>query len=177
MPSFQFLPFPSNTAPNIDITGEVERIDNHLSIRFEVGGNIEQIILPERSNSSTRKHDLWKETCFEFFLAVLDQPQYWEFNMSPSGDWNVYKMDAYRRVGFREEELIQQMQVKVQKEANGFVLHTNIDLTPLFQKEHVLEAGITAVIQSTDGTQSYWALTHPGQQADFHFRESFIVKL
>lgn len=177
MSVFKLIPFPSNNPPNINITGEVERIDNQLSIRYKVNGEIERVILPEQSSSPARKDDLWKRTCIEFFLSIPDGPQYWEFNMSPSGDWNAYKMDAYRRVGFREEGLIEQMQVKVQKEARGFILRTNIDLTPLCKEEQLLEAGVSAVIQTNDGMESYWALTHPSQQADFHSRAGFIINL
>jgi len=36
---------------------------------------------------------------------------------------------------------------------------------------------ITAVLQSRDGTCSYWALLHPGPEADFHRREGFALRL
>jgi hypothetical protein len=40
-----------------------------------------------------------------------------------------------------------------------------------------LEIGITAIIQTTDSYETYWALTHPAPFADFHLRESFILAL
>jgi len=175
--SFTLVPFPAKDLPNLGIACKVERIDNQLSLRYEIKGDIEEVILPEPSNPPARKDDLWRATCFEIFLALQDKPHYWEFNMSPSGDWNAYRMDAYRRVGFQEERLIRKAEVKIRKQSGKFVLNTNIDLMLLFQKEQVLEAGITAVIQTTQGTESYWALVHTGQQADFHLRESFTVIL
>ena len=138
-------------------------------------GNIKQIILPTLSASLARKDDLWKATCFEFFLAIPGHPQYWEFNMSPSGDWNVYVMDAYRRVKFREERSMKQIQLKVQKDASGFFLNTNVDLNPIIQPTETLNIGITAVIQTKDGDDTYWALAHSGAQADFHLREDFLI--
>jgi hypothetical protein len=116
-------------------------------------------------------------TCFEFFLAVKESPQYWEFNMSPSGDWNAYHMDAYRRIGFREEILIQQLPFQIQKDANNFLLRAEIDLSPILHPEQALDIGITAIIQTLDGNETYWALVHPAPQADFHLRESFIIGL
>ena len=37
--------------------------------------------------------------------------------------------------------------------------------------------GIAAVIKLAGGGLTYWALTHPGPQADFHRRDSFLVEL
>ena len=97
--------------------------------------------------------------------------------MSPSGDWNVYRMDAYRRMGFRQERGLLQLPFEIKKEANGYSLDVAADLTPVFRLGEELELGITAIIQTTEGYETYWALTHPGTQADFHLRESFVLWL
>ena len=138
---------------------------------------MERILLPRTSIRAARKEELWKATCFEFFLAIKDQPPYWEFNLSPSGDWNVYHMDAYRRIGFREETGIHQLPFEVQQEKMNLSLNAVAELSPLFPLDQVLECGITAVIQTIDGLETYWALTHPGPAPDFHLRESFMLEL
>ena len=129
------------------------------------------------SRRPARKDELWQTTCFECFLAIPDGPQYWEFNMSPSGDWNVYHMDAYRRVGVREETSIQQLPFAVQKDVDCFSLEVSVDLDPIIRQENIVQVGISSVIQTKDGIESYWALAHPNPQADFHLRESFILVL
>jgi hypothetical protein len=86
-------------------------------------------------------------------------------------------MDAYRRVGFREETSIERLPFEAQKAENTFVLIAVVDLGSLFQLDDLLEVAITAVIQTRDGTETYWALAHPAPQADFHLRESFILAL
>jgi hypothetical protein len=175
--SFSLIPFPTPTIPAITITGTIARHSNVLSLHYFLAGNTTEIDLPSQSRFPSRKHELWKATCFEFFLAITNQPQYWECNLSPSGDWNVYRMDAYRRIGFREETSIRQLQFEAQRWADRFTLSVAVDLSPLFQTGDLLEAGITAVIHTKDGNESYWALTHPAPQADFHRRESFILAL
>jgi hypothetical protein len=40
-----------------------------------------------------------------------------------------------------------------------------------------LQVGIAAVIRLAGGGLTYWALTHPGPQADFHRRDGFLVEL
>lgn len=177
MQIFSLIPYSADNLPQVQITGEIERMENRLSVHYAVTGKINSILILTSSTFPSRRHDLWKATCFEFFLAVKDQPVYWEFNLSPSGDWNAYAMDAYRRIGFREETRIEAIQFKVENEAGGFGLRAEVDLNPLFGEEQILEAGITAVIQTRDRNESYWALVHPGSQADFHLRESFTVFL
>jgi hypothetical protein len=86
-------------------------------------------------------------------------------------------MDAYRRISFREETLIQQLPFEVQKDTNGFLLNMAIDLNPIIRLEQILEVGVAAVVQTKEGNETYWALVHPAPVADFHLRESFILAL
>ena len=189
--SFSLIPFPAPTIPHISVTGNISVQKNILHLNYSCTGNIEDVFLPPASVTSSRKDELWKTTCFEFFLAIKDQPHYWEFNMSPAGDWNAYHMDAYRRVGFREETSIQMLPFEVQNtrvakapqtESSGYeegIIHLNamVDLNSIVPQNQHLDFGITAIIQTTDGNETYWALTHPAPFADFHLRESFILEL
>ena len=177
---FTLIPFDAPHLPEISLSGKLSLDDHFLNLRYSLAGETESILLPPASLVPSRKDELWKATCFEFFLAIRDQPGYWEFNMSPSGDWNAYRMNAYRRVGFREETSIQQVQFETREEVNTFVLNAVVDLNPIFQHgfdSDLLEIAITAIIQKKDGNETYWALTHPAPQADFHRRESFILEL
>jgi hypothetical protein len=110
-------------------------------------------------------------------VAIEDQPGYWEFNMSPSGDWNVYRMDAYRRIGFREEEAISQLPFESKHESNLYSLDVSVNLSRILRPEQGLQVAVTAIIQTKGSHESYWALAHPAPYADFHLRESFILSL
>ena len=153
------------------------RAENNLSIHYEVHGEIEQILFAASSSTPARKDDLWRATCFEFFIAIQDQPQYWEFNMSPSGNWNVYVMDAYRQVNMREETAFTQLPFEFRKTNDKVLLDISVDLNPILRMEQPLQIGVTAIIQTTNRNESYWALAHPGPHADFHLRESFSIRL
>lgn len=177
MKDFRLIPFNSNTKPDINITGAIDRSDNDLFIRYEISGEIDRIMLPSESISPVRTHDLWKSTCFEFFIAMKDQPGYWEFNLSPSCDWNVYAMDAYRQVNMREEAALAQLPFQFQKTNARLFLDIAVDLTPIIQTDQVLQIGISAVVQTRDGQEIYWALAHPGTQADFHLRGGFLLEM
>ena len=103
-------------------------------------------------------------------------PQYWEFNLSSSGDWNVYVMDAYRQVGMREETRIKRFPFEVQKGADSLSLEMAINLDLIIAREKSIEVGVASVIQTKNGKETYWALLHPRPEADFHVREGFILK-
>jgi hypothetical protein len=174
---FMLIPFPARDIPAISLTGRL-LLENHiLTLYYTLSGKTDCVLLPHLSQTPGRKDELWRGTCFEFFLAVKDQPGYWEFNMSPSGDWNVYRMDGYRRIGFREETAISQLHFEFRKESNGSSLDASVDLTPLISPESELQVAVTAIIQTLDGEETYWALIHPAPYADFHLRESFILEL
>src|SRR5215211_3872200 len=174
---FSLTPFPAPNIPAITITGSVSLQNNLLSLHYSLEGSIEDVLLRPTPPNPSRKNGLWKGTCFEFFLAIKDQPGYWEFNMSPSGDWNVYRMDDYRRVGFREETAISQLPFGFKKELGRHLLDVFVDLSSLIQPHDELQLAITAVIQAKDGAETYWALVHPAPYIDFHLRESFILAL
>ena len=96
--------------------------------------------------------------------------------MSPSGNWNVYVMDAYRQVGMRQETRIQRIPFDVRKEADGLSLEMAINLGPIIASKKPIEVGIASVMQTKNGKETYWAMSHPRPEADFHARESFVLE-
>ncbi|GET40715.1 DOMON-like domain-containing protein [Microseira wollei] len=132
--------------------------------------------LVEQSNTPARQHQLWEETCFEFFLGIKNSPQYWEFNLSPAAQWNVYRFDGYRQ-GMQEELAFSTLPFRVDNQADSLTLCIDVDLDKIVAEEQLLDVAITTVIKHKNGEITYWALTHRGTEADFHLRESFIIEL
>jgi hypothetical protein len=175
--SFSLIPFSIQGAPDLTITGEVTRRSNTFYIRYELDVNLETVVLPSWSAAPTRRDEIWRTTCFEFFLAIENKAQYWEFNMSPSGDWNVYVMDAYRQVGMREETRIKRFPFEVHRESRrSLSLELAINLDPIIAREKPIEVGIASIIQTLNRQETYWALVHPRPEADFHLREGFVLE-
>ena len=182
--TFSLQPFPSTKSlPNLKIVGNIARNSNQLTICYMLEGDFKEIALAKPtggiappSNTRSRKHELWKDTCFEFFLSIKDSARYWEFNLSPAGHWNVYRFDAYRQ-GMQEETAFTILPFNVQNQAEGLALVLDVDLDKIVSAKQAIEVGITTVIKHRDGEVTYWALTHRGAEADFHLRDSFIVEL
>ncbi|AVH66940.1 DOMON-like domain-containing protein [Nostoc sp. 'Peltigera membranacea cyanobiont' N6] len=175
--TFSLQPFPSNESPpNLKISGNIARNGNKLAIHYMVEGDLKEIAIVSPSNTPSRKHELWKDTCFEFFLGIKNSAQYWEFNLSPAGHWNAYRLDGYRQ-RMQEEIAFENLAFNVQNQANGLVLALDVDLDKIVSAEQAIEVGITTVIKYRNDEVTYWALTHRGVEADFHLRDTFIVKL
>jgi hypothetical protein len=174
---FALRPFPAKVLPpGIGITGSVGWDAGKFSIRYELRAAASEIAVPEAADMPNRRDGLWKDTCFEFFLGPENADRYWEFNLSPSGHWNVYRFTSYRE-GMQEEQAVAALPFVVVMEQDSLALTLNADLSGSVGRERTLDAGIAAVVKLADGTLTYWALAHPGPRPDFHRRDSFILKL
>lgn len=174
---FFLRPFPTaGSLPRVRIGGAIGRRCTTLAIRYGLLGELADLAIPAPAAVPARRYALWEETCFEFFLALKDSPRYWEFNLSPAGDWNVYRFAAYRQ-GMQEETAITALPFTVQHESDSLSLTVELELDGIVRANQTLEVAVSAVIKQGNGEATYWALTHRGPQADFHRRDSFIIAL
>lgn len=175
--SFSLKPFPSaGLLPHLKITGTIERHSKTLSISYTLLGHLTEVLIPALADMPGRKDSLWEETCFEFFLGVNNSDQYWEFNLSPAGHWNVYRFESYRQ-GMQEEQAFTSFPFSVQNQLSALRISLKIDLDKIIPTNQTLKIAIGAVTKPVNGTITYWALSHPGPQPDFHREESFILEL
>jgi hypothetical protein len=184
MNSFTLKPFPSaNSLPAMlvpsgfdnEINGTIDRQDGMLSIEYRLSGDLTALEIAPLATVPTRKDQLWETTCFEFFLGIPGGRNYWEFNLSPSGDWNIFHLDDYRQ-GLREELVFTSLPLKIDRQPNLLSLGLELDLSKIIAVERSIEISIATVIKPRHGEISYWALTHCGAVADFHLRNSFMIR-
>lgn len=173
--SFNLIPFAVNTAPDIEITGAIARDSNQLQITYKLTG-ASQIIIPQPSPTPTRQYDLWEHTCMELFVQPQDSTSYWEFNLSPAGHWNVFRLLDYRQ-DLAEELVFDSLPFGVLQQANVLQLNLLVELDRIIAPEQKLKVGITSVIEDRDGRLSYWALSHPDKEADFHHQDGFAIDI
>ncbi|MEK6527827.1 MAG: DOMON-like domain-containing protein [Nitrospirota bacterium] len=186
--NFPIQPFPSdNPVPDLKITAGIDRHSNILAISYTILGSLKQLLIPELACMPLRKHKLWEETCFEFFIGLKNSNEsshsgkYWEFNISPAGHWNVYCFDSYRQnmqvvdSTLREETAFKSLPFEVLYQPDSLQIAAELDLNKIIPADKELKIAISAVIKSNDEKLSYWALKHPGSQPDFHHQDSFIA--
>lgn len=157
----------------LNLSGSVDRIDNQLILKFDLFDQLSQVLIPV-AKSPNRQDNLWQTTCFEFFIGVQNSSEYWEFNLSPSGDWNVYHFENYR-TGMQQEKAFLSLPFERETRSHHTTFLIELDLNCLNIAQSI-DLGITAVIE-TNQQLSYWALKHCGKEADFHIRKSFAIEL
>jgi len=162
--------------PDVQISGKIARRAQTITIHYELRGELAAVAIPPPAGAPARRHGLWQETCFEFFLGAQNSSQYWEFNLSPTGHWNVYHFAGYRQ-GRQEEAAFASLPFSVQRQSDSWLLTLEVDLTKIIPADQALEVGISAVLRTRTGEETFWALSHPGPQADFHRRDAFSVDL
>jgi hypothetical protein len=177
MTNFKLQPFPhNNSIPEIEIFGTIARHHGMLSIEYQLRGDLNAVEIPAPARLPTRKSQLWTATCFEFFLGIPDNRNYWEFNLSPTDDWNIFHFDNYRQ-GLRDELAFTSLPFQIDRQPNLLSLALEFELGKIIAVEQSIEVSITTVIKPRQGEMSYWALTHCGAEADFHLRDSFSIRI
>lgn len=185
MTTYSLLPFNADIGTSGDhplsltVQVSVEFTPTALALTYELTGDIDAIEFSDMNPSPQRRDELWQRTCFECFIAPRHGTQYWEFNLSPSRDWNCYRFEDYR-AGMTPERawLTSPFQIDRQLvEPRRYLLNCQMDLSHLLPQPVPLQLGVTMVIATKDGSLSYWALSHPAANADFHQRQSWLIAL
>jgi hypothetical protein len=170
-------PFPGTSAP-FSIIGSAYLTDCILHITFEVHGPVKTLKrINETPGPAVRKNELWKTTCFEWFIKGPNSNAYWECNLSPTGEWNVYHLTDYRK-NLQEEKLISGYSFfQTILSSESWRLENRFDLSPLkFPKGHYL-LNLSAVLETQKSEKTFWSLVHSQKQPDFHHPDHFIMDL
>ena len=172
---FQNQSFQPEYRSALSLTVDIQRSLKFLELRYRLQGNTSNLIVPNQAKHPSRQNNLWESTCFEFFFSPHDALHYYEVNLSPSGNWNIYRFDNYR-TGMTEALEIQDLKYQTAISPSEITLDCHFPLSPLNLASTPLKLSITAVLAQQLGI-SYWAIKHSANQADFHQGDSFIVQL
>jgi hypothetical protein len=158
---------PAVAVRGIHVDADLAR-DGRLSLVFAVRGP-ERLVVPAPRPGATRADRLWQHTCFEAFMG-RGSGGYVELNLSPSGEWNLYEFEGYRR-GMQPAALPRPPEIRFDREERA-TLTASVDVDA-----SSFDLGLAAVIEEEGGRLSYWALAHRGPKPDFHDRSTFTLRL
>jgi hypothetical protein len=147
-----------------------------LTLRYELQGDISRLLTPEPQPPGVAE-ELWKHTCFEAFIAVVEEEPYHEFNFSPSGQWAAYAFNDYRTQKMWQAKYapaIHFVRSDHQLVLTAVISDANLPYNPHNQPYRL---GLTAVLETKANELSYWALFHPSGKPDFHHRSGFTLSL
>jgi len=141
------------------IDAELERLGGGAIATFRVCGDVARLIIPPPA-SPIRTDELWRTTCFELFVNG-EGDKYYEYNFSPSGAWAAYRFDGYR-AGMRH--------ASAEIETDLFQSDDELLFSAKIRAEfpNPAHVGMTAVIEETNGSISYWSTAFAPGKPDFH---------
>ena len=152
------------------IAVRLERLPAALEVRYELDADPATLRLPTRG--PLRKGEkLWQHTCFEMFVCDA-MPAYTEFNFSPSGEWAAYGFRRYRE-GAPLSGTTSVQRLEIRRAGPGLI----VEATLPHAAAGGLAIGLSAVVETRDGSLSYWALRHPPGKPDFHHPDAFALRL
>jgi hypothetical protein len=175
--TFEIIPFQDNNLIE-SIRGKFETCEKQIIISYQVIGKISEVCWPEKTASPTRQFGLWEHTCLEFFIGAAASPNYWEFNLSPGGNWNCFSLSDVR-TDMQESETLVLSSVECEIKEDVATCTALIHCDDMVLSD--IRIGISAVIEHTSGF-FYYALAHcaNGEKArrpDFHARENHLLLL
>lgn len=143
-----------------------------LDLRFRIFGDIAALRLPALASAARADH-LWEATCLEAFVREQGSPTYRELNFAPSTAWAAYSFTGYRAE--MANAAFAPHQIAVRQTADLFELEAGIFLD--LDDGALWQLGLSAIIETTAGEKSCWALRHPPGKADFHHEDGFAITL
>ena len=181
--AIRLVPFESSVSQGLQVSGELIWSRNgQLELSFGVlaaaASGLSDLTLPPSlidgpQAAGQRRDELWTTTCFEAFLALQEQPGYWEINLAPNGDWAVYRFEDYR-TGQSQQHLDNPPSVTLRRWHHQLRLDAQLNLSSWWPDEHCPELALTTVLDRGANGISHWALRHGDTRADFHDRSTFL---
>lgn len=167
---------PSTPMPQIaSVQVEIIQTGTGIALSYEVHGEMASIRIPA-PGTNERADGLWAHTCGEVFVAALDGQGYWEWNFSPSGQWQAYEFRSYREQ--RTQPAVTAPQIYQTLEPDKLLLQARVPHSLLLSYESgaaALRLGLTMVLEDQEQKLSYWALQHSADRPDFHCASTWIA--
>lgn len=147
------------------------REHGRLMLDYVLEGRLGELRIPP-PGPAARADELWKHTCFEAFVRPPGDEAYWEFNLAPSSNWQIYAFTAYRERG--PDPKLPPPEITVKRGPAKLEMRAALDLSRL---KTPWQLALSAVIEDIRGDRSYWALRHAPGAPDFHHLRGFALTL
>jgi hypothetical protein len=155
----------------VDVVSELS--ENKLYIAFNINGKLDAYIFPQKSKLK-RVDELWKETCFELFLANSKTEEYYELNFSSSLSWNFYHLSGYRN-HVSEVKGLAEPKIEIFKKIDEFKITFELELKN-FSFEKFDSYNLATILLTKESNRTFWAIKHLKTQPDFHDKKSFLKR-
>lgn len=168
------VPFNNDCENGVHVRCSVSLSSGSLDLKYDLSGNLSDLILPPHTGRQIRKDGLWEETCFECFFRLNEGQEYWEVNLSPSGGWNVYSFSDYRE-NRREEKRVGILSLECSRDMSAFSLCCALPLYKLIENPGRINIGLSSILLCSQNGRMFYALSHPASKPDFHEKSGWSL--
>jgi hypothetical protein len=163
---------------SLEIKSHIE-IDkkNIITAELRIQDPYEEASWPEKSfhisgDEVVRQDEIWKSTCFEFFLNPMYSQNYYEFNFGLQPAWNCYQFLHYRQPQPAQRSSDFEF-LSMSWQAKTKTIQVQVCNNSRFKK---FKVSLTAIVKDKKGETHYFALKHAGLRPDYHLLESFTIQ-
>ncbi|RUM68464.1 MAG: hypothetical protein DSZ07_06640 [Sulfurovum sp.] len=153
---------------DINIQANFEIDNKMLILEFTVSGEIKNYIF-NKPCIQAREDNLWKESCFELFIAHSNKPSYYELNISPSTNWNFYSFSNYKRE-MNEEKNISEPFIDSSKMQEAYKLSFEFEFYEEFIEKELI-FNLAVILLDTKGIRHFYSIHQREERVDFHDKE------
>ena len=159
---------------NIDdpttVKATIKLHENNLTLEYQVLGDLSHYHFPKQTKQE-RANNLWLDTTFELFIAPVGSDEYWELNIAPSTQWNLYHFTSYKE-GMKESNIISTPSIKTYVQHDKYRLTFNATVA----HEHfdqALQINLCTILLDQNGVRHFYSIERREGDVDFHDRGGF----
>ena len=150
----------------------IELYDDKLTLEYQILGDLSHYHFPKQTKQE-RANELWLDTTFELFIAPTNSDEYWEINISPSTQWNVYHFTSYKE-GMKESNIISQPTIKTDEYHNEYRLtfESSVPKEYFDQASHI---NLCVILLDQKGVRHFYSIKRREGSPNFHDRDYFMT--
>ncbi|SFV50560.1 hypothetical protein MNB_SV-12-26 [hydrothermal vent metagenome] len=150
-----------------EIYATIELQPSRLKIEYEIINNLSSYHFPKETKQQ-RANELWRDTCFELFIANHSSTEYYELNISPSTQWNAYHFKSYKEE-MRETDVFSTPSIISHQLDKSY----NLSFEMAFQEDifvKKLSINLAVILLDKEEMRHFYAINRCKESPDFHDR-------
>ncbi len=151
---------------NIYVSIEIE--ENKIKIKYEIIGDLLSYNFPKVTKQK-RANELWRDTCFELFIANYSSEEYYEINTSPSTEWNAYHFTSYKNE-MKASDVFSVPNISFYQLDKRYEFSFEMTFRKdIFEKE--LLVNLAVILLDQKGIRHFYTIHRQNKSPNFHDRE------
>jgi len=145
-----------------------------IQLEYKIEGEIAKYNFPQESQQK-RVHELWRKSCFEFFFSIGDSDEYYEINISPTTEWNIYHFNSYRE-GMKEVTDISIPSINVHRGKESISLSFEVQFLAQEIVNKPFSYNLATILLNNSSLRYFFTIHRKDGDVDFHNKGKWETK-